>query len=97
MTGQPNESPERREVYFSGRVQGVGFRYTTRDVAARFDVRGFVQNVRDGRVLLVVEGVPGVVDRFVAAVEAAMGRYVECAQRTVLPATNEFTRFEIRH
>ena len=65
---------ERREVYFSGGVQGVGFRYTTERLAARFDVRGFVQNLGDGRVLLVVEGRPEEIDRFVAAVHRAMDR-----------------------
>ena len=97
MAGQSNESPERREVYFSGWVQGVGLRYTTRDIAARFDVRGFVKNLQDGRVFLVVEGAPGAIDRFVAAIEAEMARYIQSAQSTVLPATDEFTHFEIRH
>ena len=47
---------QRREVYFSGRVQGVGFRYTVRMVASRFAVTGFVKNLPDGRVQLVAEG-----------------------------------------
>ncbi|MEX0678941.1 MAG: acylphosphatase [Pirellulales bacterium] len=96
MAGQPNESPERREVYFSGWVQGVGFRYTTRDIAARFDVRGFVKNLHDGRVVLVVEGAPSTLDRFVAAIEAEMARCIQSSKSTILPATHEFTDFEIR-
>ncbi len=97
MADQSNESPQRREIYFSGWVQGVGFRYMTRNIAARFDVRGFVKNLPDGRVLLVVEGVARTLDEFVAAIETEMDRYVHSAQSTVLPATDEFTRFEIRH
>ena len=42
---------ERRTVYYSGHVQGVGFRYETRSLANQFDVTGFVQNLDDGRVL----------------------------------------------
>ena len=36
---------ERREVYYFGRVQGVGFRYTARSLARRFEVAGFVRNL----------------------------------------------------
>ena len=50
----------RRHCYFSGRVQGVGFRYTSRNIAINYDVTGFVRNLPDGRVELVAEGPPGV-------------------------------------
>src|SRR3990172_8859716 len=62
----------RRTMYFSGHVQGVGFRYATRDVAAKFRVAGFVRNLPDGRVELVVEGREVELDRFQSTVEAAM-------------------------
>ena len=88
---------ERREVQFSGRVQGVGFRYTVRGIAARHDVRGFVQNLNDGQVLLVVEGARRPLEAFIAAVESEMERYIANTQTAVLPATGEFTNFEIRH
>ncbi|MEX0979266.1 MAG: acylphosphatase [Pirellulales bacterium] len=97
MASQSNETPQRREIYFSGRVQGVGFRYTTRDIAARFDVGGYVKNLADGRVLLVVEGTPLTLDRFVGAVEGEMNRFIHSAQSTIGPAKNEFTGFSIRH
>lgn len=97
MAEKSNESPQRREIYFSGRVQGVGFRYTTHSIAARFRVRGYVKNLSDGRVLLVVEGDAGTLEAFVAAIKTEMDRHVQGTQCTVLPATDEFTRFEIRH
>jgi acylphosphatase len=46
----------RMQIYYSGRVQGVGFRYTVKKVAAGFDVSGTVRNLADGRVELVAEG-----------------------------------------
>jgi len=45
-----------RRFFISGRVQGVGFRYFTQDVALREGVAGFVRNCRDGRVEAVIEG-----------------------------------------
>jgi acylphosphatase len=94
---EADQALERREVLFSGRVQGVGFRYTVRGIAARHDVRGFVQNLNDGRVLLVVEGAPGSLKTFIDAVQAEMERYIAHVQTTVLPATREFSTFNIRH
>jgi acylphosphatase len=87
---------QRREVYFSGRVQGVGFRYTARGIAERYDVQGFVQNLSDGRVLLVVEGARRSLEAFISAVRAEMERYIVDTQDSVLPANGEFTDFEVR-
>jgi acylphosphatase len=91
-----NQARQRREIYFSGRVQGVGFRYTTRAIAAHYDVQGFVENLRDGRVLVVVEGDRGTLDRFVSALQAEMDRFIANQQSNVLPASGEFTEFEVR-
>jgi len=87
---------ERRDVHFSGHVQGVGFRYTTRSIAARFAVTGWVRNLPDGRVQLLVEGQPAVLDRFVAAIQAEMARYITTVDVAVGPATGEFVGFEVR-
>lgn len=87
---------ERREMYFSGRVQGVGFRYTTLGVAARHPVTGYVRNLPDGRVLVVAEGRPLALDRLQREIEAAMRGLVESCHVVRLPATGEFACFEIR-
>ena len=57
-TSKGNMSSARRRlhVFYAGRVQGVGFRYTVKSVAAGFDVTGTVRNLADGRVELVAEG-----------------------------------------
>ena len=49
----------RQMCYFSGRVQGVGFRYTVQNLALQYNVRGYVRNMADGRVELVMEGPEG--------------------------------------
>lgn len=97
MANEANQAHQRREIHFSGRVQGVGFRYTTRQIASRFEVCGYVRNLPDGRVQLVVEGEAETIDQLVAAIEAEMDRYIRSTQSTVRPATHEFARFEIRH
>ena len=87
---------DRREVYYSGRVQGVGFRYTVRRIATRFDVSGFVKNLTDGRVQLVVEGVAEELGRFLDAVDAEMGYYIVHKQQRTARATGRFRNFDIR-
>ena len=54
----------RRRVHFSGRVQGVGFRFTCQSLARGFDVAGHVRNLADGRVELVAEGESSELDAF---------------------------------
>lgn len=86
----------RRQVWFGGRVQGVGFRFTSREIAGRFAVTGFVENLPDGRVRLVAEGTEDEVDRFVGAIAAEMDRYIAGVRSETLPATGEFGDFRIR-
>ncbi len=88
---------QRRTVHFSGAVQGVGFRYTTRQVAGGFAVTGNVRNLSDGRVRLVAEGESRELDAFLAAVQAEMEDYVSDVESAQAPATGEFSRFEIEH
>lgn len=86
----------RRSVYFSGRVQGVGFRYTMCIVAQRFAVTGFVRNLPDGRVEAVVEGEADEIGAFLAAVEAEMGSHIREAVHCDAPATSEYGSFDVR-
>ena len=86
---------ERREVYYYGTVQGVGFRYTVRSLAGRFAVAGFVRNLPDGRVELVAEGTADEVRLFLDTVRAEMGNYVTDVQEKTSPATGRFKGFGI--
>jgi acylphosphatase len=86
-----------RELYYAGRVQGVGFRYTVRSLAAGFEISGFVRNLPDGRVHLIVEGAAAELERFLAAVKAEMGYYIGEIEELERPAAGRFRGFEIRH
>jgi len=87
----------RREIRYHGRVQGVGFRFTTREIAERFRVTGFVENLPDGQVLLVAEGDTAELERFAAAIASEMQRFIAGCETYDGPATGEFTDFDIRH
>lgn len=45
-----------RRLFYTGRVQGVGFRYSVKQLAAGYDVLGWVRNLPDGRVELWLQG-----------------------------------------
>jgi acylphosphatase len=66
-----------KRVIYTGQVQGVGFRYTARELARGFAVAGHVRNRADGSVELVAEGEPAEVDRFLQALESQMAGYIE--------------------
>ena len=70
-------------VHYSGRVQGVGFRYTTLHLAREYDVSGYVQNLPDGRVCVEVEGEGQEVDAFLAAIEEEMHGLVRNVERAI--------------
>ena len=84
-------------VYYSGHVQGVGFRYTTLSIARGYNVAGFVQNLPDGRVELVAEGEKHEIDAFLRDVRERFLNFIRKEQCDVGPATGEFTGFDIRH
>jgi len=83
-------------IWFSGHVQGVGFRYTTVQVAKEFEVSGFVENLADGRVLVEAEGGKPEVDRFVKAVEDRMHGHVRKTERRGQSRAPQFSGFIIR-
>jgi acylphosphatase len=84
-------------VHFTGHVQGVGFRYTTLNIALGYDVRGYVRNLPDGRVELVAEGAAAELDAFLTTVQDRMGSFIRRADVTDSPATGEFQEFSLRH
>ena len=86
----------RTTIYFSGHVQGVGFRFTTRLIAMNYTVSGFVRNLANGQVELVVEGNQSEVDSFLSDLRQRMAENIDNEQVDNLPATGEFTHFEIR-
>lgn len=87
----------RYDITFTGRVQGVGFRYTTQRVAGGFNVTGWVRNEPDGSVRCIVEGEADEIDRFVESVKSAMSGNIQEAKIDALETTGEFTGFQISY
>ncbi|MCA9263073.1 MAG: acylphosphatase [Planctomycetales bacterium] len=87
---------ERREAYYRGHVQGVGFRFRTCRVATHFAVVGFVENLSDGRVHLIAEGERSELDRFLEEIQQTLGNHIRETMVDRQVATNEFLEFGIR-
>lgn len=83
-------------VYFSGRVQGVGFRHTTLQIAKEFEVTGAVCNLPDSRVQLELEGTAKEIAAFIEALEERMHGYIRKTERTGARRAPQFTGFAIR-
>jgi acylphosphatase len=92
------EQPQKvcRRVLYSGRVQGVGFRYTAQRLAEDYAIGGHVRNLPDGRVELVAEGPELDVDAFLQTVNRSMATYIETEQRETIPALG-LAQFRIKH
>jgi acylphosphatase len=85
----------RRHVFYSGRVQGVGFRYTAQRIAQGFAVTGWVRNLPDGRVETIVEGSSPEVDGFLQRLSGAMADNIKSLVLYNESETGEFSSFEI--
>ena len=86
----------RLTVHFTGQVQGVGFRWQTARSVEALPVAGYVQNLPDGRVRLVVEAEQAVAQDALSRVRTACHHYISGENTESTPATGEFARFEVR-
>ena len=87
---------QRYVVYYGGRVQGVGFRYSVCRLSSRFQVKGFVRNLADGRVQVVAEGQADELDQFLEAIEGEMAGYIRSRELDQQEPSGEFKDFSLR-
>ncbi len=85
----------RLEVHFSGRVQGVGFRYTTRQIALGYTVTGLVRNLEDGRVQMIAEGAETEVQEFLREIQSQMQHHIKETTVATLAGPAEYRDFQI--
>ncbi|MCX5705589.1 MAG: acylphosphatase [Candidatus Omnitrophica bacterium] len=84
-------------AYFSGRVQGVGFRFTAMDIARELNVSGWVKNLSDARVEVVAEAEEDILLDFLSRLEQAFSRYIEDKDIDWQPASGKFTGFKLEY
>ena len=87
----------RRKINFIGRVQGVGFRWNTKEDVSDFNVTGYVKNLSDGSVELLLEGDQGDLSRAQKAVEDKMRGYWTNIEWFYLPNETHWEEFCIRY
>lgn len=87
-----------KQVIFHGRVQGVGFRYTVKDLSRGFDVRGWVENLADGSVELQVMGDKDEVESFVREIaeESNVAHHIKNLTTVKIPLLENCTGFKIK-
>jgi acylphosphatase len=86
-----------KRIVFEGRVQGVGFRYTVKDLARGFDVRGWVKNLPDGSVELHVMGEADELADFLREIieESPMAAHINNHRIETIPPIQNCTGFSI--
>ena len=89
---------ERRRVFYSGRVQGVGFRFISERLAREFRVSGSVRNLADGRVELIAQGDAEVVSAYLGAVGRELAEKIDTVHVEEEPVADPHERdFTIRY
>lgn len=90
------EEKKRIHVYYSGTVQGVGFRFTAEKIAAGLGLSGWVKNLPDGRVEMVCEGQESDLQRVLEKIEHYFSRYIRKKDISWQQYRGEFVGFDIR-
>ena len=87
---------KRLRIFYSGHVQGVGFRYTAQETARQFKLVGWARNCCDGRVELLAEGDEKALNAFLIAMQSGpLGSNIRHIETSWNDATGEFSSFII--
>jgi acylphosphatase len=84
-----------KHIIFSGQVQGVGFRFTAFNVANRRRLTGFVRNLPEGTVEMLIQGPAGTVDDCIRDIEEEFSRYVRETKIEEIPSNPQYKDFKI--
>ena len=87
---------EQAHIFFKGSVQGVGFRFTTRNIAHECRLKGWVRNLPDGRVEILAEGERGDIDTLCRLLEERFEGFISGKDMTFAKTEGAFADFQIR-
>lgn len=80
-------------AYFSGQVQGVGLRFTTKDMADSLGITGWIENLDDGRVEMFAEAEEEILKKFLEELEQSFN--IKDSQTSWSPGTQQYPSFTI--
>jgi acylphosphatase len=86
-----------KHIIFKGRVQGVGFRYTTHRAASRYDLTGFVRNLSDGSVEALLQGTATEIQACLNDIEEYFDGYLKETHITEQPVNPRHHDFRITY
>lgn len=84
-----------KRLIFKGRVQGVGFRYTVRQIASRYPVTGTVRNLPDGSVESVIQGTEPDIEAWLTEIQRCFRSYIRDIDSTPMVVNPNLNSFEI--
>ena len=87
----------RKHYRFTGRVQGVGFRYTAYHIATNLGVTGWVYNEWDGSVIMEAQGEPSLLDKLVSLIDQGTFIHIEGIEEDEIPLNTHELSFEMKN
>ncbi|MBN1870715.1 MAG: acylphosphatase [Candidatus Omnitrophica bacterium] len=87
----------RAHIIFSGRVQGVGFRFTVQRLALTLGLKGWVRNLPNGSVEVLVEGAKQRIEELCRKIEDDFQGYIQDKDIEFAPAEGKFDHFRITY
>jgi acylphosphatase len=87
---------KRLHLFFTGRVQGVGFRFTAKSLALSYSLKGWVCNLADGRVELMVQGPQETIGSFLEDLSGQFRGYITDKELRWLEPSNQLGQFRVK-
>ncbi len=84
------------QVIYSGRVQGVGFRYNVDNIAKVMNIFGWIKNLEDGRVILVAEAEKDMLEKFLDQINNFFSDYINGSKVEWFDSIDHFNNFEVK-
>ncbi|OGX43792.1 MAG: hypothetical protein A3G38_04325 [Omnitrophica WOR_2 bacterium RIFCSPLOWO2_12_FULL_51_8] len=82
-------------VFYSGRVQGVGFRFSARQIAGNLGIVGWVKNLSDGRVELIAQAEERALKDFLSQLKRLFSAYINDIQLDWQEPRTEYREFRV--
>ena len=84
-----------KHIIFTGRVQGIGFRFTALNTANRYNLTGFVRNLKNGSVEMLAQGYPADIDNCILEIRKIIGSYITETKINEVPFDPQYKDFRI--